>query len=93
MGAIFLIAAPFVGEGGWPGEDGLPQQEIGWKLPQGVTIYLFQGLADTTVPPSHAKLYARAIPQAHLCHLPDRDHQLNDDLREIAEAIKALALS
>ncbi len=92
LGAIFLIAAPFVGEGGWPSEDGRSQQEIGGKLPQGVPIYLFQGLEDTTVPPEHVELYARAIPQAHLCRLPGRDHQLNDDLREIAEAIKALAL-
>lgn len=91
LGAIFLIAAPFVGEGGWPGEDGQSQHEIGGKLPSGVPVYLYHGLADTEVPPSHAELYARAIPQARLCRLPGRDHQLNDDLREIAAAIEALA--
>lgn len=91
LGAIFLIAAPFVGEGGWPTDDWQPQREIGGKLPRGVPIYLYHGLADTTVPPSHAELYARAIPQAHLCRLPGRDHQLNNDLREIAAVIKALA--
>ena len=48
-------------------------------------------LADDTAPPSHAELYAHAIPQAHLCRLPGRDHQLNNDLREIAAVIKALA--
>jgi predicted alpha/beta hydrolase family esterase len=91
FGAIFLIAAPFVGEGGWPSEDGRTQDGIGGKLPGGVLIHLYHGLADTDVPPSHADLYARAIPQAHLCRLPGRDHQLNDDLREIAAAIQALA--
>lgn len=91
LGAIFLIAAPFVGEGGWPSDDGQSQHEIGGKLPGGVPIYLYHGLADTDLPPSHAELYARAIPRAHLCRLPGRDHQLNDDLREIAAAIKALA--
>ncbi|MDP9176540.1 MAG: hypothetical protein M3O61_02565 [Gemmatimonadota bacterium] len=42
------------------------------------------------MPPSHAELYANAIPQAHLCRLAGRDHQLSDDLREIAAVIKAL---
>src|SRR5215213_6121559 len=91
LGAIFLVSAPFVGEGGWSSDDGQSQRDIGGKLPGGVPIYLFHGLADTDVPPSHAELHARAIPHAHICLLPGRDHQLNDDLREIAAAIKALA--
>lgn len=89
LGAIFLISAPFVGEGGWPSEDGRSQDGIGEKLPTGVPIHLYHGLADTEVPPAHAELYARAIPQAQLHLLPGRDHQLNDDLREIAAAIRA----
>jgi predicted alpha/beta hydrolase family esterase len=91
FGAIFLIAAPFVGEGGWQSDDWKPQRELGGKLPGGVPIYLYHGLADETAPPSHAELFAHAIPQAHLCHLPDRDHQLNNDLSEIAAVIKSLA--
>jgi predicted alpha/beta hydrolase family esterase len=90
LGAIFLVAAPFVGEGGWPSDDGQSQHEIGGKLPSGVPVYLYHGLADTDVPPSHAGLHARAIPHAYLCLLPRRDHQLNNDLREIAAAIKAM---
>lgn len=92
FGAIFLIAAPFVGEGGWPSEDGQPSDGLGERLPRGQPIYLYHGLADGEVPPSHADLYARAIPHAHLRRLPGRDHQLNDDLREIAEVIKTLRL-
>jgi pimeloyl-ACP methyl ester carboxylesterase len=91
FGAIFLIAAPFIGEGGWQSDDWQPSGGIGEKLSGGVPIYLYHGLADGTVPPSHAELYAKAIPQAHLCRLPDRDHQLNDDLHEIADVIKSLA--
>ncbi len=91
LGAIFLIAAPFVGEGGWPSDDGQSRRDIGGKLPTGVPIYLVHGLADTDVPPAHAQLYACAIPQAHLSLLHGRDHQLNDDLREVAAAIEALA--
>ena len=90
VGAVFLIAAPFVGEGGWPSDDMEPASELGGKLPGGVPVYVYHGLADATAPPSHAELYARAIPQAHLCLLPGRDHQLNDDLREISAVIKSL---
>jgi len=91
LGAVFLVAAPFLGEGGWPSDDGRSQRDIGPKLPSGVPVHLYHGLADTDVPPSHAELYARAIPHAHLYCLPGRDHQLNNDLREIAAAIQAIA--
>lgn len=90
LGAIFLIAAPFVGDGGWEPDDWQPQREIGAELPSEVPIYVYHGLADDTAPPSHADLYAHAIPQAHICRLPGRDHQLNNDLREIAAVIKSL---
>jgi predicted alpha/beta hydrolase family esterase len=90
VGAIFLIAAPFVGEGGWQSDDWKPQRELGARLPRGIPIYLYHGLADDIAPPSHADLFAHAIPQAHLCHLPGRDHQLNNDLSEIAAVTKSL---
>lgn len=91
LGAIVLIAAPFVGEGGWPSADLKPQRALGEKLPRGVPIYLYHGLADATVPASHAELYAHVIPQAYLHRLPDRDHQLNNDLSEVAAVIRSLA--
>jgi hypothetical protein len=50
-------------------------------------VHVFQGLDDGTVPPSHADLYARAIPQTHVRRLPGRVHQLNNDLSEVATAI------
>jgi len=87
--AIFLIAAPFVGEGGWPSDDINPASDLGARLPRGVPVYVYHGLADETAPPSHAELYARAIPQAQVHRLPGRDHQLNNDLSEIAATIKS----
>lgn len=90
VGAIVLIAAPFVGEGGWQTADWTPQRELGRKLPRGVPVHLYHGLADATVPATHAELYAQAIPQAHLRRLPGRDHQLDNDLREIAAMIVSL---
>lgn len=87
LATIVLIAAPFIGEGGWPGGGfGLPKN-LGTRLPRGVPVHVFQGLRDETVPPSHADLYAQAIPQALVHRLPGRDHQLNNDLSDVAKAI------
>jgi hypothetical protein len=50
------------------------------------------GLDDGAVaPPSHAGLYALAVPQAQVHRLPGRDHQLNNDLSEVAQAIRTSA--
>jgi len=87
--AIFLVATPFVGEGGWASDDIDPAPDLGARIPKDVPVHIYHGLADETAPPSHAELYARAIPQAQLHLLPNRDHQLNDDLSEIAATIKS----
>ncbi|MFG3604709.1 alpha/beta fold hydrolase [Micromonospora chersina] len=85
--AIVLVAAPFVGAGGWPGDEFELPHDLGARLPQGVPVHVFHGLQDEIAPPSHADLYARAIPQAQLHLLPGRDHQLNNDLSEVAKTI------
>ena len=89
-GAIILISAPFVGDGGWPSDDMQFPADLGAQLPRGVPVHLFHGLQDETAPPKHVDLYARAIPQAQVHRLPKRDHQLNDDLGEVANAIRSL---
>jgi pimeloyl-ACP methyl ester carboxylesterase len=88
LGAIVLIAAPFVGEGGWPGDEFELTGDLGARLPAGVRVHVFHGLADETAPPAHADLYAQVIPQARVHRLPGRDHQLNNDLSEVAQALK-----
>ncbi len=90
LAAIFLISAPFVGEGGWPPDELQLPSKLGAHLPSDVPIHFYQGLADETAPPSHVDLYARAVPQAHIHRLKGRDHQLNNDLSEVAAAISAL---
>ncbi|MDQ2846761.1 MAG: alpha/beta hydrolase [Actinomycetota bacterium] len=86
---IVLIAAPFVGVGGWPGDDFETPDDLGARLPPGVPVHVFQGRQDEITPPSHADLYAAVIPQATLHWLPGRDHQLNNDLSEVARTITA----
>jgi pimeloyl-ACP methyl ester carboxylesterase len=86
--AIVLIAAPFVGAGGWPGDEFELPGDLGARLPEDVPVHVFHGLEDEIVPPSHADLYGRVLPRAQLHRLPGRDHQLNGDLREVAKAIE-----
>jgi pimeloyl-ACP methyl ester carboxylesterase len=90
LAAIILISAPFVGEGGWPGDEFTTPADLGAKLPQGVPVHLYQGLADETATPDHADLYAQAISQAKVHRLEGRDHQLNNDLGEVADVIRGL---
>ena len=89
-GAIVLISAPYVGDGGWQAGEWTPQHALDSKLLVGVPIYLFHGLADDEVPAAHAELYARAIPEADLRLVPGRDHQFNNDLTDIAALITKL---
>jgi hypothetical protein len=90
IGAIILIAAPFVGAGGWSSDDLRFPPNLGAQLPKNVPLHFFHGLADEVAPPSHADLYARAVAQAHVHRLPGRDHQFNDDLKEVAMVIRSL---
>jgi pimeloyl-ACP methyl ester carboxylesterase len=77
-----------VGRGGWKTDEWTPQRALGDNLPRRVAVHLFYGLDDDTVPASHAEAYARAIPRAELRRLPGRDHQLNNDLSEVADVIR-----
>ena len=88
LAGIILIAAPFVGAGGWPGEEFELPSDFGQLLPAGVPVHVFHGLEDDEVPPAHADLYARAIPHAQVHRLPGRDHQLGNDLAEVATLIR-----
>lgn len=88
--AIVLLAAPFVGDGGWSSDELPALPELGARLPRDVPIHFYQGLDDETVPPSHVELYARAVPQARVHRMRGRDHQFKNDLREVARLIAAL---
>jgi len=46
----------------------------------------------STAPVAHVDLYAKAIPQAVVRRLRGRDHQLNNDMSEVAADIRCLRL-
>jgi len=86
--AIFLIAAPFIGKDGWTGEDLEPDAAA--RLPKGLPIFLYHGSEDEIAPLAHVALYAKAVPGAHVRRLDGRDHQLNNNLSEVADDIREL---
>ena len=90
LSALFLISAPFVGDGGWPSEELKSPKNFGAKLPEDFPIHIYHGLKDEEAPPKHADLYEGAIPEAVIHRVPGRDHQFNNDLRDVAAAIKTL---
>ena len=47
LAGIFLIAAPFVGPGGWPSEDIRPTANLGARLPPKTPIYLYHSSRTT----------------------------------------------
>ena len=87
---VFLIAAPFVGAGGWQSEDVAPLSDLGAELPEGMAVHLYHGTKDETAPVTHVDLYAKAIPRADVHRLAGRDHQLDNDLSEVAADIRRL---
>ena len=89
---VFLVSAPFVGEGGWSSQhmEMEPMETLGAKLSDDVPIYLYQGSEDEIVSPVHADLYAKAIPWARVRRLDRADHQLNNDLSAVAADIRQL---
>ena len=91
LSGIFLLAAPFVGEGGWPSEDIKPMSGLGKRLSAQTPVYLYHGSEDETVPFEHVRIYAKVIPQAVVRRLVGRDHQLNNDMSEVAADIQRLA--
>jgi predicted alpha/beta hydrolase family esterase len=91
LAGVFLIAVPFVGPGGWPSGDIKPMADLGARLSAKTPIHLYHGSADDTAPLAHVELYERAIQGAIVHRLQGRDHQLNEDLTEVAAGIRALA--
>jgi pimeloyl-ACP methyl ester carboxylesterase len=90
LALVVLVAAPFVGEGGWPSGELTTPADLGARLPRGVPVHVFHGVADETAPPAHADLYARVMPAATVHRVPGADHQLNEDLTEVARVIQEL---
>jgi hypothetical protein len=87
---VFLIATPFVGEGGWQVSDVALPEDFAEDLPPGVPIFLYHARDDNVVPFSHLGLYRQKIRGATLRELESGGHQLNNDLSIVAADIRRL---
>jgi predicted alpha/beta hydrolase family esterase len=90
IAGIFLIAAPFVGKGGWESSDLPARREIGASPLKDMPVYLYHGRDDEIAPFGHVELYAKALPRAVVRRLDGRDHQLDGDLAVVARDIRRL---
>lgn len=93
LGAVALIAAPFIGPGGWPSDEMEATADLAARLPAEVPVFVYHGEDDAVVPVAHAARYAEALPRARVRRLAGRDHQLNDELAEVAHDIRMLEQS
>jgi predicted alpha/beta hydrolase family esterase len=87
---LFLLAPPFVGEGGWQLDGFHFDRPVDPAALAGLSLHLYFGSADRTVPPSHADRYATLLPEAKIQRLPGCDHQFGGFMARIADDLRAL---
>lgn len=87
----FLVAAPYWGGEGWGGwEDVELSDDETARLSEAVPLFFYHGRDDEEVPYAHLDLYAKVFPGATVRRLAGRNHQLNDNLPEVAADIRDL---
>jgi predicted alpha/beta hydrolase family esterase len=89
VAGLFLIAAPYVGKGGWQDAHYEMPDNLAARLPAGVPIHCYHSRDDEIVPFAHLALYAQRLPLAVIREV-DGGHQLNNDLSAVARDIKHL---
>ena len=89
--AIVLLAPPFIGADGWQLDGFRLDEPVEPEASAGLPLQLFFGLADTTVPPGHADLYARLFPGVAIHRLPGCGHQFEGGMVRVAQALRARA--
>jgi predicted alpha/beta hydrolase family esterase len=91
IAGVFLIAGPFWHDHEfWHWAEAALPADAADRIPHDLPLYLYHGVDDEFVPVSHAGMYAKAVPQAKVRLLPGRNHQLNEDLTEVARDIERL---
>ncbi len=65
LGGIYLVSAPFIGEGGWPSDDIKLIADFSGRLPPDIPTFLYYGTHDDTRRRSHTFTFtAKAISRA-----------------------------
>jgi predicted alpha/beta hydrolase family esterase len=88
VAGLFLVAAPYVGTGGWEMDEYALREDFASKLPEGLQVFLYHGRDDEEVPFEHLALYEANLPRAAVRASDGRGHQFGDDLSEVARDIR-----
>jgi serine hydrolase len=93
IAGIFLISTPFwKGDEDW--KEGLKlQKDFSEKLPKGVPIFLYHCKDDEVVPFTDLSIYAKKLHNAVVREIASGDHQLGNDLTQVARDIQSRALN
>ena len=87
--AMFLLAPPFIGPGGWTFEGFHLDHPTSRQALGGLPLHFYFGADDKTVPPAHAALYEGVFPDASFHRLQHCDHQFDGHLRRVAQDIRS----
>lgn len=87
--AMFLLAPPFIGPGGWAFEGFHLDHATSRQALGGLPLHFYFGSEDTTVPPVHSTLYESVFPDARFHRLQDCGHQFTGHLRRVAQDIRS----
>ena len=91
IAGAFLISGPFWHEDDfWRWDEVALSADAAKRAPRNVPIFLYHGEADEFVPFAHLAMYAKALPNAVVRPLPGRNHQINNDMTEVARDIMSL---
>jgi uncharacterized protein len=91
IAGAFLVSGPYWHDHEfWRWDEVALSANAGDHYPPGVPLFLYHGADDEFVPVSHLDMYAKALPQAVVRRLAGRNHQLNDDMTEVARDIAGL---
>lgn len=89
IAGVFFVAAPFFHDHEfWQSKEAELPQDVADRLPRGLPVFLYQGRDDEIVPFSHLAMYSKLLPNATVRALDGRNHQLNDNLSEVADDIR-----
>ena len=87
--ALFFIAIPFLGDGGWQYEGMFLKDNFAATLPQ-TPLFFYHGMDDAIVPFHHLALYAQQLPTATIREIAHGGHQLSNDLSVVVADINSL---
>jgi predicted alpha/beta hydrolase family esterase len=89
VAGLLLVAAPYVGTGGWELDEYALREDFASELPEGLQVFLYHG-RDEEVPFEHLALYEANLPRAAVRVSDGRGHQFGDDLSEVARDIREI---